>query len=80
MRPLLVLLLLLLLPGLAQAGLPRATLSRVGVRLPPNAHLDLRLAAPDANGVVRDLAAITAGRPRGLCSVIADPSAGLLPE
>lgn len=58
-----LLLLCVILPGLAQAALPRATLDGVGVRLPAQARLDMRLAAPDIGGKRRSLGDIAEGRP-----------------
>jgi protein SCO1/2 len=49
--------------GAASAGLPRAVLDSLGVRPPPGARLDLGMTAPDAQGRVRSLRAILAGKP-----------------
>lgn len=60
---LLVILLLMLLPDAAQAGLTRATLDSISVQLPPNARLNPTLSAPDTTGKQRPVGAILAGHP-----------------
>ena len=56
-------LLLALLPGAAQAGLSRAALGGVAIRLPPGAHLDMGLTARDTGGKIRALREIADGHP-----------------
>ena len=47
----------------AQAGLSRAVLDTVAVRLPPDAHLDMGISARDTTGRVRSLRDIADGKP-----------------
>lgn len=63
MRRLAALLVCLLWAAEAQAGLTQAELAGVTVSLPPQARLDLGLAAPDASGAMRTIGDILGGRP-----------------
>src|SRR5581483_6402859 len=60
---LMALLLLLLLPSEARAGLSRAELQSVSIKPPANARLDLKLSAPDTSGTRRNIGTLLQGRP-----------------
>jgi protein SCO1/2 len=47
----------------AMAGLPRAVLDTVGVRLPAGAKLDPRIVMPNAQGLTRSVGAMLDGKP-----------------
>ena len=63
MRLLATLLLCVFWAAEAQAGLTQAELAGVAVSLPPQARLDLGLAAPDTGGAMRTIGSILGGRP-----------------
>jgi len=59
----LTLILLLLMPGGAMAGLSRTTLQTVSANPPPGAKLDLSLTAPDTSGTRHSIGVLLQGHP-----------------